>query len=543
MSDDTQPEEVEPDTGAPSSEPTPESSFIPFATGSDRGYQEMPDAPPTAVMSLEEKAARYLVSVHASGAGKVGDYQWNNVELKVGDLCVVEDRHGYDFGIVAVSRRLSPRKPPGCGKRSVTGKVIRKATDEDAVRYADLMQREKEAMAFCRKKVFEEDLPMSVSRVNIAFDGAKAMVYFTSESRVDFRELVRELSAFTRVKIEMRQIGVRDEARMIGGCGPCGAELCCAAFLTDFAPVSIRMAKDQNLSLNPAKISGVCGRLMCCLGYEHANYKELVSRAPKMGKAIKDPNGEVGKVIQLNLLKERVLVVYEDGSKGEFGIEEVVRIPGGMAKAKEIVAQERREKAIAEGRDPDAEEEALKLQRESRAPRPRPERGQRPGQGQRSGSGQRSEQGGRPPQGERPERSERPARGERPAQGQRPGQGGEAPSGRPPREADAGGEGNAENRRRRSRRGRKGPGDRTDGQRSEQGARDNTPRGDRTPRNLEDRRPPRGEGNRPPRAEGEGNRPPREPRAQPPSGEGQKRSRRRRRRPNKGEGPAGGGGE
>jgi cell fate regulator YaaT (PSP1 superfamily) len=311
----------------------------------------LPEAPRSPEPDPTVRATAYVVTVQTAGTGKIADYYWNNVELKVGDLCVVDIKGELDFGAVAVSRHVSPRCAEGCGKKRPAGRVKRKATPDDIARSKDLRAAEKGAMGFCRRKILDMDLAMSLSRVSYSFDGTKALFSFTAETRVDFRDLVKELADYTRLKVEMRQIGVRDEARIIGGCGPCGAELCCSAFLNDFMPVSIRMAKDQNLSLNPAKISGVCGRLMCCLSYEHANYKELVARAPKMGKAIKDPHGEVAKVIQLNLLKERVVVVYEDGSKGDYGIEEVVRVPGGMVKAKEMVAQEKADKAAKEAEE------------------------------------------------------------------------------------------------------------------------------------------------------------------------------------------------
>lgn len=292
----------------------------------------------------------YVVGVIAGCGGGPEDFYWNNVELAVGDLCVVERGRDLSFGKVAVARLPASIAVRG----SRPGRVARRATGEDEKRARQLARKEKTAMAYCREKIVELDLPMSLSRVSYTFDGKKAVFFFTADGRVDFRELVRELANFTRVKVEMRQIGVRDEARMMGGCGPCGHELCCATFLSDFAPVSIRMAKDQNLSLNPSKISGVCGRLMCCLAYEHAHYKELNRRAPRLGKGCVTADGRAGKVFQLNLLRERVTVTFEDESKKEYDMSEVVPHRPGQPVVPpppkvESPAQEREEKAAVQG--------------------------------------------------------------------------------------------------------------------------------------------------------------------------------------------------
>ena len=264
-------------------------------------------------VTMAPAADAYVVSVLTEMGGKSADYYWNNVELSVGDLCVVDEPGGMSFGKVAVARR--PAALGGCCKTRPAGKVVRRATPDDMDKAELMTRKEKAAMSHCREKIIELDVPMSLSRVHYTMDGKKAIFFFTADGRVDFRELVKELANYTRVKVEMRQIGVRDEAKMMGGCGPCGQELCCATFLSDFAPVSIRMAKDQNLSLNPTKISGVCGRLMCCLAYEHAHYRELMKMAPKMGKGCNTSDGREGKVFQLNLLQERVTLIFEDESR------------------------------------------------------------------------------------------------------------------------------------------------------------------------------------------------------------------------------------
>lgn len=268
----------------------------------------------------------FIIGVAVNSGGKIGDYYWNNNDLRVGDLCVVGDENQPELGSVSLSRR--PYKLI-CVKKKPLGKIIRAANKEDIKISEANAKKEKMALTFCRERVYEFDLKMSLSTVQYAFNGRKAVFYFTAESRVDFRELVKDLSNFTRVKVEMRQIGVRDEARMLGGCGPCGHELCCSKFLSDFTPVSIRMAKDQLLSLSPEKISGVCGRLMCCLAYEHETYKNLKKHFPKMGKMVETPDGKRGRVCQMSILEETVGVVFEDGVKKEYNVMELNRKPTG----------------------------------------------------------------------------------------------------------------------------------------------------------------------------------------------------------------------
>lgn len=293
---------------------------------------------------------KFVTKIHCHALGRSADYFWNMVDLKVGDMCVVETLSGdVDYGLVELTRRSAIAC--GCPKKKVQGKIIRPATEEDRARAEKNRQLAQKAMAFCRRRIFELDMQMSLSDVNVSYEGSKTVFHFTSEGRVDFRELLKDLSAFTNTRVEMRQIGVRDEAKLIGGCGPCGGTLCCSSFMKGFAPVSIRMAKDQNLSLNPTKISGICGRLMCCLSFEHEHYKVLSSKAPKMGKKVTDPDGKVGRVVSLNLLKDQVLVEYEDRSKKEFMPHELARgivpkekLPGAKPKvAKESpVATENR---------------------------------------------------------------------------------------------------------------------------------------------------------------------------------------------------------
>jgi len=191
-------------------------------------------------------------------------------------------------------------------------KVLRIVTDADLKQIQDNRKKAQDASVTCSKKIEEHKLDMKLVGAEYAFDRSKILFYFTAEGRVDFRELVKELAKIFKARIELRQIGVRDEAKILGGFGPCGKELCCCKFLKDFEPVTIRMAKDQNLPLNPPKISGLCGRLMCCLSFEHKHYKEMCKGLPREGERVETPEGK-GKVISINILKRKASVLLEDG--------------------------------------------------------------------------------------------------------------------------------------------------------------------------------------------------------------------------------------
>ncbi len=210
-----------------------------------------------------------VVGVRFRKAGKIYYFKPGQLELQKGDDVIVETARGIEFGTVVVGPRLVPLQETVAPLRE----VIRKATPEDRARVEENRERAREAFKICEQKIAEHGLPMKLIDVEFTFDVGKILFYFTAEGRVDFRELVKDLAAIFKTRIELRQIGVRDEAKLLGGLGPCGRELCCSTFLGDFEPVSIRMAKGQNLSLNPTKISGICGRLMCCLKYEDDVYR------------------------------------------------------------------------------------------------------------------------------------------------------------------------------------------------------------------------------------------------------------------------------
>ncbi|OQX87648.1 MAG: stage 0 sporulation protein [Candidatus Omnitrophica bacterium 4484_70.2] len=244
-----------------------------------------------------------IVLVRLREAGNVVTY-FSPQPLNTGDYVIVEADRGIDYGEV-----LEVNEEVGEGNFK---RILRKATPEDIKQVKRNEQEAKEALKICGEKIKEYNLPMKLVEGEYSFDRKKIIFYFTSPRRVDFRELVKDLAKIFKIRIEMRQIGVRDEARLFGGIGPCGNSLCCNSFLRSCEPVTIKMAKLQKLPLNPSKISGICGRLMCCLFYEYENYKELSKELPKEGQYIDTPSGR-GKVTTVNVLKQMVYVELEDG--------------------------------------------------------------------------------------------------------------------------------------------------------------------------------------------------------------------------------------
>jgi len=252
------------------------------------------------------------IQVRMRETGNIIYYEKGDMHPKVGDYVIIEVERGNDYGQVAGE----PEMILEADLDKPLKKIIRIATKEDIVRINDNKKLIKSASQTCAGKIQERKLDMKLIDAEYSFDRTKLIFYFTSEGRVDFRELVKDLAHIFKVRIEMRQIGVRDEARMLGGFGHCGRPLCCATFLKNFEPVTIRMAKEQNLPLNPSKISGCCGRLMCCLGYEFQNYKKYLKGLPREGEKIKIKEGK-GKVISVNALKRKVLVELEEGKQIE----------------------------------------------------------------------------------------------------------------------------------------------------------------------------------------------------------------------------------
>ncbi|MEK5322715.1 PSP1 domain-containing protein [Aeribacillus sp. FSL M8-0254] len=244
-----------------------------------------------------------VVGVRFKKAGKIYYFDPNGFDIQLDDYVIVETIRGIEYGKVVVSKKQVEEHDIVLPLK----KIIRKADEKDRMIVQENNRAAKEAMDICLKKVEEHGLEMKLVDVEYTFDRNKVIFYFTADGRIDFRELVKDLASIFKTRIELRQIGVRDEAKMLGGIGPCGRMLCCSTFLGDFEPVSIKMAKDQNLSLNPTKISGLCGRLMCCLKYENDEYETAKEQLPDIGDTIETPNG-TGKVVGLNIL-ERVLQV------------------------------------------------------------------------------------------------------------------------------------------------------------------------------------------------------------------------------------------
>ena len=249
-----------------------------------------------------------IIGVRFKRLGKIYFFDPKWLEVKKGDNVVVETSQGEEIAEVVVPNRMieddkvvEPLK-----------KVLRLASQKDIKHAEECKQKEKEAFEVCNEKIKEHNLQMTLTDVEYKFDNSKILFYFTADGRVDFRELVKDLASIYKTRIELRQIGVRDEVKRIGGNGVCGRELCCCSFLSDFETVSIKMAKEQNISLNPSKISGNCGRLMCCLKYEQDVYEEKLKNLPNMGAIVKTPDGE-GEVDGIETLKEVIKVKFKDG--------------------------------------------------------------------------------------------------------------------------------------------------------------------------------------------------------------------------------------
>lgn len=267
-----------------------------------------------------------VVGVRFKKAGKIYYFDPVDMNIQKDTYVVVETARGIEFGECVIGIKeinendiVSPLKS-----------VLRIATNEDIEKHFKNKDKEKDAFDICLKKIQEHGLTMKLIDVEYTFDNNKVIFYFTADGRVDFRDLVKDLATIFKTRIELRQIGVRDEAKMLGGLGPCGRPMCCSSFLGDFASVSIKMAKEQNLSLNPTKISGICGRLMCCLNYEQSTYEDIRKRMPKVGSIVKTSEG-TGEVFSNNIVKESIKVKLKKGEEEvleEFKIDNIELIKG-----------------------------------------------------------------------------------------------------------------------------------------------------------------------------------------------------------------------
>ena len=392
--------------------------------------------------------------------GKVYFFDPHGIAVRTGEKVVVETSRGLELAECVQGNHAVPDETVVQPLRS----LARIATKDD-LRIEEInRRREKEAFAICKQKIAEHGLDMKLVDVECSFEGNKTMFFFTSDGRVDFRELVKDLASVFRNRIELRQIGVRDEAKMLGGLGICGRPFCCSQFLDDFVPVSIKMAKTQNLSLNPTKISGTCGRLMCCLKYEQNAYEDAVRRCPKQDSFVATPDG-LGNVSSVDILREQVLVrldgqnespkryrtceihVLRNGKGSRDGIELPTTLPeryqeppeedpqltlNFFSSAKPIVPPEQWTAPVAKADAPAADEEETEKRRSRRGGR-----GHRGGRGRGKGSGEGGEKSAAPKSENMPQKGgDKPAekRRERPARGDKPS------SERPPRNPDKNGE-------------------------------------------------------------------------------------------------------
>ena len=307
-----------------------------------------------------------IIGVRFRTAGKVYYFDPKNMEIKRGQHVIVETARGTEYGHVVVGTKevsreevVQPLKP-----------VIRVATAEDDEHARRNREKEREAMAICHQKIIRHNLDMKLIDAEYTFDNNKILFYFTADGRIDFRELVKDLAVVFKMRIELRQIGVRDETKILGGVGICGRPLCCHTYLSEFAPVSIKMAKEQNLSLNPTKISGVCGRLMCCLKNEEDTYEYLNSRLPDVGETVTLPDGDKGEVHSVNVLRQtvKVLVEVDDGKEmSEYPVAELKFKPRKRKNTKEKPVKE----AVKETAEGEQEPVAPKESREQKEPKER----------------------------------------------------------------------------------------------------------------------------------------------------------------------------
>jgi cell fate regulator YaaT (PSP1 superfamily) len=281
----------------------------------NNAVEETPKNPPA-----NHKPPRFIIGVRILDQVKSELYASGDLKLKVGMTVMVNTAQGLKMGAVASN------KIPNFNQDKTYNRILRIANDNDILTESRRLEVEKNAKTLCNDKIRELKLGMNLSRVVHQPHLNKTIFFFTAEGRVDFRQLIRDLASNLHHRIEMKQVGVRDEAKVIGGYGVCGETLCCSTWLPEFTPVTIKMAKNQGMALNPSKISGVCGRLMCCLQYEHDNYKALIKNLPRVNSQIQTPDGP-GRVLKNEILEQRVLVLLEDENRVTYNLDELPKAP------------------------------------------------------------------------------------------------------------------------------------------------------------------------------------------------------------------------
>ena len=351
-----------------------------------------------------------IIGVRFRNVSKVYYFDPADYTIHYHDHVIVETARGIEYGTVVIApTELPEEKVP-----EPLQKVLRMATPEDDERERTNREREREAYRVCKQRIAERGLDMKLIEAEYTFDNSKVLFYFTADGRIDFRELVKDLAGIFRTRIELRQIGVRDETKLLGGLGSCGRPLCCHTWLTEFAPVSIKMAKDQNLSLNPTKISGTCGRLMCCLKNEADTYAYLNKSMPGKGDLVTTPDGLQGDVISVNVLRQRVKVIVDLGNDEkemqEFDVKDITFIPKSKRPKKEQQGKGKGEKAERK----EKAEHGEKPERSGKAERgEKAERGGKAERGEKAEHSGKAEHGGKAERSEKPERSEKAERGEK----------------------------------------------------------------------------------------------------------------------------------
>ena len=342
-----------------------------------------------------------IVGIRFRTAGKIYYFDPLDFELETAMHVIVETARGIEMGTVLIP----PKEVEDDKVVSTLKPVIRIATDEDEKIISKNKDKEKEAFAICKEKIIKHGLEMKLVDAEYTFDNNKLLFYFTADGRIDFRDLVKDLASVFRTRIELRQIGVRDETKMMGGIGICGRALCCSSYLSDFVPVSIKMAKEQNLSLNPTKISGVCGRLMCCLKYEQDTYEYLNSRLPAVGEKVNTPEGIVGEVKSISVLRQLVKVIIDNGDEKElreYTVDEL-KLKPRQRKDVKLTAEEIAElKGLEDNDSPETTDE----NRNQRSDRKR-ERNERTERNDRAERNDRTERNDRAERNDRTEKNDR----------------------------------------------------------------------------------------------------------------------------------------
>ena len=354
-----------------------------------------------------------IVGIRFRTAGKIYYFDPLDFELETAMHVIVETARGIEMGTVLIP----PKEVEDDKVVSTLKPVIRIATDEDEKIISKNKDKEKEAFAICKEKIIKHGLEMKLVDAEYTFDNNKLLFYFTADGRIDFRDLVKDLASVFRTRIELRQIGVRDETKMMGGIGICGRALCCSSYLSDFVPVSIKMAKEQNLSLNPTKISGVCGRLMCCLKYEQDTYEYLNSRLPAVGEKVNTPEGIVGEVKSISVLRQLVKVIIDNGDEKElreYTVDEL-KLKPRQRKDVKLTAEEIAElKGLEDNDSPETTDENRNQRNDRRRERnDRTERNDRAERNDRTERNDKTERNDRTEKNDKAERNDRTEKNDR----------------------------------------------------------------------------------------------------------------------------------